>query len=172
MSIGIHGRPYLPWDDVQGAPGAPNNGYCNHISILFPTWHRPYLALYEVWNLILNWQQTILSVSQQVLYDHIQFIASLYEVGPTRNRYVTAAQKFRIPYWDWAAVPEEGQSTFPISIGGSPTMTVAGPSGAQVISNPLFSYTFQPLKTAELPDWPVSILHSARTDVDELHWKT
>lgn len=23
-------------------------GYCTHSSILFPTWHRPYLALFEV----------------------------------------------------------------------------------------------------------------------------
>lgn len=45
---GIHGRPFGPWDNVQAAPGNENNGYCQHVSILFPPWHRPYLALYEV----------------------------------------------------------------------------------------------------------------------------
>jgi len=44
---GIHGRPLRPWDGVNGVPGA-NNGYCTHISNLFPTWHRPYLSLFEV----------------------------------------------------------------------------------------------------------------------------
>ena len=45
---GIHGRPYLPFDNVQATTGNGDNGYCTHVSILFPTWHRPYLALYEV----------------------------------------------------------------------------------------------------------------------------
>jgi hypothetical protein len=45
---GIHGEPYAPWDNVQSGPGLANNGYCHHVSILFPTWHRPYLALFEV----------------------------------------------------------------------------------------------------------------------------
>lgn len=45
---GIHGEPYAPWDNVQPVPGNENTGYCHHVSILFPTWHRPYLALYEV----------------------------------------------------------------------------------------------------------------------------
>ena len=42
---GIHGRPYIAWDGVQGAFQI---GYCTHSSILFPTWHRPYVALFEV----------------------------------------------------------------------------------------------------------------------------
>lgn len=45
---GIHGRPYISWDGVQATAGDQNSGYCTHSSILFPTWHRPYLALYEV----------------------------------------------------------------------------------------------------------------------------
>jgi tyrosinase len=46
---GIHGRPYLPWDGVIGSGVVdPTRGYCTHGSILFPTWHRPYLALFEV----------------------------------------------------------------------------------------------------------------------------
>jgi hypothetical protein len=47
--IGIHGRPYTAWDSVTGPGGYTQaTGYCTHNSILFPTWHRPYLALFEV----------------------------------------------------------------------------------------------------------------------------
>jgi tyrosinase len=47
-SLGIHGRPFVPFDNVQAVPGNTGNGYCTHVSILFPPWHRPYLAFYEV----------------------------------------------------------------------------------------------------------------------------
>ena len=46
--IGIHGLPYVPWDNVQAAAGQSRNGYCTHSSTLFLTWHRAYLALFEV----------------------------------------------------------------------------------------------------------------------------
>lgn len=46
--VGIHGVPFQPWNGVLPAPGASQSGYCTHSSVLFPTWHRPYLALYEV----------------------------------------------------------------------------------------------------------------------------
>lgn len=51
------GLPYVQWDGAGGAepinPGpSPSptawDGYCVHGSVLFPTWHRPYTALYEV----------------------------------------------------------------------------------------------------------------------------
>ena len=50
---GIHGLPFQPWDGVLGnRPFNPNSnqwgGYCTHGSTLFPTWHRPYVMLYEV----------------------------------------------------------------------------------------------------------------------------
>ena len=45
---GIHGLPYIPWDGVTGDPDAQWAGYCTHGSVLFPTWHRPYVMLYEV----------------------------------------------------------------------------------------------------------------------------
>lgn len=41
----IHGFPYASWDGVNGDFDA---GYCTHGSTLFPPWHRPYLALFEV----------------------------------------------------------------------------------------------------------------------------
>lgn len=85
-------------------------------------------------------------------------IAEYYPEGTVRDSYVAAAQNFRIPYWDWAAVPPSGQSVLPASVGGSPSVSVAGPYGTQTIANPLFSYQFKPLNTTELPDAPVRII--------------
>ena len=136
--LGIHGRPYQPFDGVQASPGNTQNGYCAHVSILFPTWHRPYLALYE-----------------QVLYRMIQQIALAWPAGAVQDQYVAAAKNFRIPYWDWAAVPPYGGSVLPDSIGGSDHMTIDGPNGQQVIANPLYSYQFKPLDPNRFPDVPV-----------------
>jgi tyrosinase len=90
------------------------------------------------------------------LYDLIQRIASYYPTGPVKDRYVAAAKNFRMPYWDWAAVPPTGQSVYPLSVGGSPAVSVDGPVGRQIIANPLYSYVFKPLNVADLPDFPAS----------------
>lgn len=48
---GIHGMPFVPWEGVGGdspVQGSGWSGYCTHGNVLFPTWHRPYVALYEV----------------------------------------------------------------------------------------------------------------------------
>jgi len=47
---GIHGLPYTAWDGALSTKGGDRGpgGYCTHGSVLFPTWHRPYVALYEV----------------------------------------------------------------------------------------------------------------------------
>jgi len=42
---GIHALPYVAWDNV-GESG--KGGYCAHGTVLFPTWHRVYVSLYEV----------------------------------------------------------------------------------------------------------------------------
>jgi len=59
---GIHGLPYIPWDNATSDEGwnarsdARNawGGYCVHGSVLFPTWHRPYISLFEVRNTIFS----------------------------------------------------------------------------------------------------------------------
>jgi tyrosinase len=45
---GIHGLPYEQWEGSGGTQGVGRGGYCTHGSYIFPTWHRPYIALYEV----------------------------------------------------------------------------------------------------------------------------
>ncbi|KAK2072662.1 hypothetical protein P8C59_007000 [Phyllachora maydis] len=113
---GIHSVPFPVWDQARPLPGNERAGYCHHISILFPTWHRSYLALYE-----------------QVLSRYIQIIASLWPEGPDRDRYRAAAVNFRIPYWDWATAPPNGDGVLPLSVGQSP---------------------FKPLDTEAFSYWP------------------
>lgn len=47
----IHGLPLVSWGGV-GREGLEKNQmgdyFCSHNMATFPTWHRPYLALYEV----------------------------------------------------------------------------------------------------------------------------
>ena len=38
--------PNYDWNNEE--PIDDQQGYCTHTSVLFLTWHRPYLALYEV----------------------------------------------------------------------------------------------------------------------------
>jgi hypothetical protein len=47
---GIHGQPNVPWDEPINQAESAGKGYCTHNNILFPIWHRAYLALYEVCN--------------------------------------------------------------------------------------------------------------------------
>ncbi|OAA61176.1 putative domain, di-copper centre [Niveomyces insectorum RCEF 264] len=137
---GIHGVPWVEWNGVAATPGNENTGYCTHVSELFLTWHRAYLALYE-----------------QVLYSLIQYIASLYPDETTRRRYQTAAAAFRIPYMDWAARPPAGESVLPGSVGGSPFVDVSGPNGVQRIANPLYSYLFKPLNSTMFIEPPYDL---------------
>ncbi|KAF4827508.1 Tyrosinase [Colletotrichum tropicale] len=80
---GIHGQPWRAWDRVGSvnfgsAPGRTDSrkGYCSHGSVIFPTWHRVYLAQFE-----------------QALYLHAA------EIAP-RLRAQGALDRFRIPYFD------------------------------------------------------------------------
>ncbi|KAL6872035.1 hypothetical protein J3F83DRAFT_631895 [Trichoderma novae-zelandiae] len=132
---GIHGVPFVTWNGVGPAAGASQSGYCPHSSVLFPTWHRPYLALYE-----------------QELHKLAGAIADMFTNATERSLYKQAASDFRIPYWDWASPAPEGQSHFPDVFWNS-TMIQYGPNGVQVIRNPLYSYSFHPLDGDALI-WP------------------
>jgi tyrosinase len=46
---GIHGLPFTTWAKPANTPTPPyESGYCTHSQILFPTWHRVYVSIYEV----------------------------------------------------------------------------------------------------------------------------
>ena len=42
---GIHGQPAASWDGAAADSSA--RWYCNHNLTTFPTWHRPYMLLFE-----------------------------------------------------------------------------------------------------------------------------
>ncbi|KAG9233879.1 hypothetical protein BJ875DRAFT_425088 [Amylocarpus encephaloides] len=126
---GIHGRPYIPWNNV-GPTSSQGiwNGYCPHNSILFPTWHRPYLALME-----------------QILGTYAQNTAKKYSPSD-RPTYQAAANRLRMPYWDWAS-----DSDIPAVVSQDKVQIVT-PTGSQTISNPLLQYQFpRPLDQNQFP---------------------
>jgi tyrosinase len=51
--------------------------------------------------------------------------------------YQTGADNFRIPFWDWAAIPQR----FP-DVATWPSVNINTPSGPQNVTNPLYRYTF------------------------------
>ncbi|CAM1503067.1 Fc.00g078430.m01.CDS01 [Cosmosporella sp. VM-42] len=123
---GIHGVPFVSWNGVEAAPGASQSGYCPHSSVLFPTWHRPYLALFE-----------------QEMHRMVSVIADMFPNDTDRQSYQKAASDFRIPYWDWAIDAPEGEPHFPDVFWNS-TIEQNGPRGVQTIRNPLYAYEFHP----------------------------
>lgn len=120
---GIHGVPRQNWDGVEPCDGCGNaDGYCTHDSVLFPAWHRAYVALFE---------QELVAVAQQ--------IASTYP-DSTRAAMQAAASTLRMPYWDWAADPGSGP-VLPDTV-SQPQITINGTQGQEAIKNPLYSYAF------------------------------
>jgi len=144
---GIHGRPYTAWNGATSPGGATGygGGYCTHVSNLFLPWHRPYLALYE-----------------QQLYAHIQTVAARF-TGAAKTRYQAAAVNFRLPYWDWAAVPCSGCNAYPVLVSNQ-YVTVTTPTGQQTILNPLFRYDFHPISATDMVYNPVSKMYSIYND--------
>ncbi|CAG7564494.1 unnamed protein product [Fusarium equiseti] len=98
---GIHGYPEGSWD---GAPAPrpdptdpkkgdqPYGGYCNHNGLNFPTWHRPYMALFEqcIWD------------NMGDILNHWATVHKLNEDEAELKLWTTAKDTWRMPYWDWA----------------------------------------------------------------------
>ncbi|KAG6040304.1 hypothetical protein E4U41_000949 [Claviceps citrina] len=124
---GIHGVPFTAWNGVEPLPGANQSGYCTHSSVLFPMWHRPYLALFE-----------------QQMYKMANEIALMFTNTTQRQLYQQAAADFRLPYWDWSLEAPRGETHLP-DVFWSPVIQQYGPNGVQNIKNPLYSYHFHPL---------------------------
>lgn len=127
---GIHGMPALPWNNITNKTTPYNNataanrwmGYCEHGSNLFPAWHRPYVLLLET---------SIRGLAKK--------IASRYP-RHLKKAYLSAADKLRWPYWDWARSSNRIVPGFLMSS----KLTVTGSSGKLVsVVNPFASYKFQ-----------------------------
>ncbi|KAI8190604.1 hypothetical protein K4K48_000322 [Colletotrichum sp. SAR 10_66] len=84
---GIHGRPYVAWDEESQSKNEA--GYCTHNSILFSTWHRPYMLLWE-----------------QVIYEFMKEEAENFPLSE-RASLLESAKSWRFPYWDWALKKED-----------------------------------------------------------------
>lgn len=125
--LGIHGVPNVAWDGVQGSAGGI--GYCVHASTLFPTWHRPYVALFE---------QNLVRAARKIAQ---QF------TGSQRTAYMDIAKRLRQPYWDWAIKPASGQSALPAEMSAIRITVDTPKNGRQTIDNPLYSYTYHPLES-------------------------
>ncbi|KAF2753869.1 Di-copper centre-containing protein [Pseudovirgaria hyperparasitica] len=133
---GIHGVPYrTPWprtatkEELDVSKGALR-GFCTHTSIIFLTWHRPYLALFE-----------------SALHRHVQDVAiGIPDTNPEKGEYLLIAKNLRLPYWDWAR--PDRTDLFP-SLANQEEYTPIVPNPNSTASdlkenavNPLFNYKF------------------------------
>ncbi|QSS48849.1 photo-regulated tyrosinase [Histoplasma capsulatum var. duboisii H88] len=116
---GIHGQPYVPYDEPDtDLADIKDKGYCTHNNILFPIWHRPYLALLE-----------------QLLYENM--ISDIIPKFPKDKQtgLKEAADSWRLPFWDWAInhrVP---------TLAKYPTTTIPTPNGKRErVENPLYQF--------------------------------
>ncbi|KAA1472059.1 photo-regulated tyrosinase [Dentipellis sp. KUC8613] len=153
---GIHGLPYVSWDGSGQKPVSTEGweGYCTHGSVLFPTWHRPYMMLYE-----------------QVLQSHAKDIAAKYTVD--KDRWSKAAANLRQPYWDWAS-----NTIPPPEVISLQQVTITTFNGSKVkVDNPLVRYKFHPIDPSfpqPYSNWPTTLRHAtsndanAKDNVDEL----
>ncbi|KAF1916188.1 common central domain of tyrosinase-domain-containing protein [Ampelomyces quisqualis] len=136
---GIHGRPFTSWDGVQAYPST-KLGYCRHSSNVFATWHRPYLALVE-----------------EMVYLNARAVIADFSEGTFKQRMNDALDTFRLPYWDAAAVPVTGESSYPLCVQRK-SIEVELPQGntttRKLIENPLHSYTFHPIPKDAFSDGP------------------
>ncbi|KAH7109433.1 hypothetical protein B0J11DRAFT_601627 [Dendryphion nanum] len=131
---GIHGQPWIPWDNVPSWTPDPGYGYCPHSGNLFSTWHRVYMLTYE-----------------QLIHSHALTVVNEIKDANTKTRFRTAASKLRLPYWDWAQKTPAGEHSIPTSL-MSDTLSITYPNGtAGTIVNPLRKYTFHPLVSSDFP---------------------
>jgi len=128
---GIHGLPNVPWDGQNNAEGGSTGfytGYGTHTSVLFPTWHRPFCALYE-----------------EIISIYAHEIAETYPADQI-DKYRQAADQLRIPYWDWST-----NATIP-DVFATPQLTINAAWGSETINNPMYRYDFHPYDATVLDD--------------------
>ncbi|KAL0948486.1 hypothetical protein HGRIS_011054 [Hohenbuehelia grisea] len=129
---GIHGLPYERWPGDPNASARPVGrddwqGYCNHGSVLFPLWHRPYVMALE---------QTIGEAAQAIAEDFAT------NTPDEADKWRQAALELRLPYWDWT-LPSTETEGLP-QILKNPKLTLQMPGGkTQQIDNMLENYEFK-----------------------------
>ncbi|KIJ34106.1 hypothetical protein M422DRAFT_263906 [Sphaerobolus stellatus SS14] len=107
------------WSQIAAIHGRPFIAYDNFHSL--PKLASPFVALME-----------------QLLGGHVKSIASEFVDPAQRKRYTEAAERFLLPYWDWAF-----ESTLPEILASQDKVTCELPNGQiEEIDNPLYSYRF------------------------------
>jgi tyrosinase len=121
----IHGVPRQNYNNVGQCFGCGGtDGYCTHDSILFPTWHRAYVALWE--------QQFLIRVNR---------VANSFVGTQFQGAMQQAAVSMRWPFWDWAAKAPAGTPVLPYVVTNR-TVKVQTPTGQQIVGNPLYQYNY------------------------------
>jgi tyrosinase len=108
------------------------------------TWHRPHLALFEVCFLLQTFRfitVIVLMKPQQSLRANVFAAVNEFPDGAQKQRYLDAAVKVRLPYWDWAKAPDPGLDIMPTSV-VKPVVELIGPRGKITVENPLLQYRF------------------------------
>ncbi|KAI6039021.1 common central domain of tyrosinase-domain-containing protein [Pisolithus marmoratus] len=141
----IHGKPYHEYVGDRKSPQErvadydENNpkdtlptpsrfgGYCNHGSVTFTTWHRPYMMLME---------QAVGNVADRIA-------ANIEKQYPQEaGKWVPQAQQLRFPYWDWAD-PTTNPNGLP-SVLYEDTIGIMLPGGKNAtVQNPISYYTYE-----------------------------
>jgi tyrosinase len=95
---------------------------------------------------------SLTDTTQQVLTQCAQNLSKQY-TGSNSFIYQAAADKLRIPYWDWATDPRMPDV---VSVA---TVQINTPTGSANVRNPLFSYRFKrfPLDTTQFPLTSMSV---------------
>ena len=107
-----------------------------------------------------------------MLQQHAVDIAKKYQQD--RDRWLTAAQNLRLPYWDWAT-----NSVPPREVIALQNVNIVTPDGRTTsVPNPLYQYTFNPVDPSfpsPWRSWKTTIRHpdnpsspNATTDVQDL----
>ncbi|KAF8841410.1 Di-copper centre-containing protein [Paxillus ammoniavirescens] len=162
---GIHGKPYREYSGDGKPPAEASSdfdyldkkdtnpvlsrfgGYCNHASVTFPAWHRPYVMIVE-----------------QAIGEYAANVAEQIErTASEAGLWVPAAKQLRFPYWDWAD-PKVENDGLP-SLFYSNDLAVMAPGKQTVtVPNPLSSFRFPYIPedfrnvtsgvTAYFQEWP------------------
>lgn len=117
--------PKAYWDGVKAdnegkeKTNLNESGYCSHGTLNFGPWHRPYLAVLEVFVDLRIYPIESLSdiIFQQTIYSKMIEVAARYPEG-SRQRYNDAIKQWRLPYWDYHR-PRGGAVTFPGVVDGN-----------------------------------------------------
>ncbi|KEP47738.1 tyrosinase tyrosinase: common central domain protein [Rhizoctonia solani 123E] len=139
---GIHGMPYVPWlgdpDEARQTTRGSWLGYCNHASILFPGWHRPYIMALE---------QIISDVAHGIADKFAEKSneaegsekGSDYVESNEAEEWMDAADKLRFPFWDWTD-PQTGVEGIPNIFQEAQIKLVVPQGGDDTYDNPLAFY--------------------------------